>query len=224
MNFEGSERLVYGASRGDEEWVVFIDTNPAFSVYTEIALAAARKLIIPINSDDFSVESVRAMLDLVYGICPEEAQEQQHEKFEVYRQYMFQHKATRYNLRLPKIHLMVNNRVTVYATRACEVFGAMGDENLHVLFKAYQRHQADKQCFSARETQISKEENFKEQYSFDLQDFHSTAILTLHTGCPLSRLKEIKGKIEITEKYKAKLEKASLPTYRKSLESLVTKL
>lgn len=52
----------------NEDWVVFVNTNPTFSVYTEIALAAAKKLIIPINADDFSVAAVRAMLDLVYGI------------------------------------------------------------------------------------------------------------------------------------------------------------
>lgn len=164
------------------------------------------------------------MLDLVYGIRPEQAQEQQHEKFEGYRQYMFEHKAMRYGLRLPKIHLLVNNRVTVYDTRASGVFAAMGYENLQVLFRAYQRHQADKQCFSACETEIIEEEVFKEQYSFDLQDFHSTAILALHIGCPLSSLKDIKGKVKISEKYKAKIEKAPLPTYIKSLENLVTKL
>ena len=119
---EGSEGLVDGVSQGDAEWVVFIDTNPAFSVYTEIALAAARRLIIPINSDDFSVEAVRAMLDLVYGIHPQQGQEEHDEYFEAYRQYMFSSKATSYHLRLPKIHLLVNNRVTVYGTRTATAF------------------------------------------------------------------------------------------------------
>ena len=119
---EGSEGLVDGVSQGDAEWVVFIDTNPAFSVYTEIALAVARRLIIPINSDDFSVEAVRAMLDLVYGIHPQQGQEEHDEYFEAYRQYMFSSKATSYHLRLPKIHLLVNNRVTVYGTRTATAF------------------------------------------------------------------------------------------------------
>ena len=71
---EGKEGRVTGVTEinedaeVNEDWVVFVDTNPAFSVYTEIALAAAKKLIIPINADDFSVAAVRAMLDLVYGI------------------------------------------------------------------------------------------------------------------------------------------------------------
>ena len=119
---EGSENKVEGVSQGDEEWVVFIDTNPAFSVYTEIALAAARRLIIPINSDDFSVEAVRAMLDLVYGIRPQQCKEEQDQYFAAYRQYMFSSKATSYHLRLPKIHLLVNNRVAVYGTRAATAF------------------------------------------------------------------------------------------------------
>ena len=46
---------------------VFIDTNPAFSVYTELAVAAADKLITPVNSDDFSRAAVNAMLANVYG-------------------------------------------------------------------------------------------------------------------------------------------------------------
>ena len=107
---EGSEGKVIGVTQNHDElveWVVFIDTNPAFSVYTEIALAAAKKLIIPINADDFSVEAVRAMLDLVYDIHQEKEGEES-ENFEAYRQYMFSNKATQFELRRPQIHLSQN--------------------------------------------------------------------------------------------------------------------
>ena len=221
---EGAENLVNGVSRGDENWVVFIDTNPAFSVYTEIALAAARKLIIPINSDDFSIEAVRDMLDLVYGIHPQQGQEEQDQYFEAYRQYMFSSKARSYNLRLPQIHLLVNNRVTVYDTRAATAFSAMGEENLKVLFEAYTRHQADKQCFSAPEGEIVDQKAFKEQYSVDLNDFHSIAIVSLHIGCPLSGLGEIQGQVNISEEVKIKIKKNLLPAYTATLEELVQKL
>ena len=220
---EGSEGLVDGVSQGDAEWVVFIDTNPAFSVYTEIALAAARRLIIPINSDDFSVEAVRAMLDLVYGIHPQQGQEEHDEYFEAYRQYMFSSKATSYHLRLPKIHLLINNRVTVYGTRAATAFSAMGEENLKVLFEAYTRHQADKQCFSAPEGQIVDQKAFNEQYSIDLRDFHSKAIVSLHTGCPLSCLGGIPGKAKIRKKA-VNIDKNLLPADFATLEKLMRKL
>ncbi|CAH3155878.1 unnamed protein product [Pocillopora meandrina] len=221
---EGSKDLVDGVSESDEEWVVFIDTNPAFSVYTEIALAAARKLIIPINSDDFSVEAVRAMLDLVYGIHPQQGQEKQDQYFEAYRNYMFSSKAESYNLRLPQIHLLVNNRVTVYHTRAATAFSAMGEENFKVLYEAYTQHQAEKQCFSPPKGKIDDEKAFKEHYSVDLRDFHSIAIVSLHTGCPLSCLGGIQGKAKISEKVMVHIDKNLLSAYTATLEKLVQKL
>lgn len=42
-----------------DKLVVFIDTNPALSVYTQIALVAMTELIIPVNADSYS-EQVRA--------------------------------------------------------------------------------------------------------------------------------------------------------------------
>ena len=51
----------------NKEWVVFIDTNRSFSVYTEIALLAAQRLIIPVNADDFSREALESLLHSVYG-------------------------------------------------------------------------------------------------------------------------------------------------------------
>ena len=44
----------------NKEWVVFIDTNPSFSVYTEVALLAAQRLIIPLNADDFSRQALES--------------------------------------------------------------------------------------------------------------------------------------------------------------------
>jgi cellulose biosynthesis protein BcsQ len=40
----------------NKELVVFIDTNPALSIYTQIALVAATDLIIPVNADSFSMQ------------------------------------------------------------------------------------------------------------------------------------------------------------------------
>lgn len=40
----------------NREVVVFIDTNPALSIYTHIALVAMSELIIPVNADCFSME------------------------------------------------------------------------------------------------------------------------------------------------------------------------
>ena len=39
-----------------EELVVFVDTNPALSIYTQLALCAMSHLIVPLNADDFSLQ------------------------------------------------------------------------------------------------------------------------------------------------------------------------
>lgn len=41
---------------------VFIDCNPSFSIYTELAMAAADRLIIPFSADGSSKRAVRAVL------------------------------------------------------------------------------------------------------------------------------------------------------------------
>ena len=52
------------ATDGDSDWVVFIDTNPSFSIFTEMAIVAAQRLIIPANADDFSREAIYPLLSL----------------------------------------------------------------------------------------------------------------------------------------------------------------
>ncbi|PFX23878.1 Uncharacterized protein K02A2.6 [Stylophora pistillata] len=140
---EGSEKRIRGVSQDSRnQWVVFIDTNPSFSIYTEIALAAANKLIIPINADDFSKQAVRAMLDLVYGIPPDD----QPDDFQAYRKYTFSHNMKEYKLDTPKIHLLINNRATTIRKNTAKVFKLMGNENLSVLHEAYQQHP---ECFTS---------------------------------------------------------------------------
>ena len=179
---EGSEKGIEGVSQDDHQWVVFIDTNPSFSIYTEIALAAANKLIIPINADDFSKQAVRAMLDLVYGIAPEG----QPDDFAAYRKYTFSHNMKEYKLHPPKIHLLINNRTTTIYKRSAKVFRFMGDENLRVLHKAYQQHS---ECFTPCEAAVLEDiDAFKKKYFADVGDFHTHAILSLHSGCPLGSL------------------------------------
>lgn len=216
---EGLPNIIRGVTELYDEVVVFIDTNPAFSVYTEIALAGARKLLIPINADDFSVEAVRCMLDLVYGIY-------QHEEpadFKAYREYMFNSKADKYNLRRPKIHLLINNRTTQYNTRLAKAFKAIAEANLKVLHQVYDNHQREKQCFVQHEGQpITNKEAFERQYFVDIQDFHTTAVQCLHIGCPLGAMS---GRVEFRETDKTvPVDKQRVTQYLARLDDLVNKL
>ncbi|MGH7091309.1 MAG: ParA family protein, partial [Stellaceae bacterium] len=47
---------------------VFIDCNPSFTIYTELAMSAADRLIIPFSADGSSKRAVRAVLSLLFGV------------------------------------------------------------------------------------------------------------------------------------------------------------
>lgn len=48
--------------------VVFIDTNPSFSIYTQIALATTDCVIQPVMADDSSRRAIQNAFSLIYGI------------------------------------------------------------------------------------------------------------------------------------------------------------
>lgn len=165
--------------------VVFIDTSPSFSVLTEMALLAAERLIIPVNADDFSQEALKAVLYLVYGIIIDHYN--MPVQFKFYNAPLtFNDKARMLNLRLPKIHLVINNRVTMYASSPAKAFGLMGDSILQVLryaFKIYPWFFAcgGLICFGDSEDAVR-------HYFVEIQDLHTVGIVALHTGCPLANL------------------------------------
>ena len=55
-------------SWNQDDITVFIDCNPSFTVYTELAISATDRLIIPFSADGSSKRAVRSVLSLVYGI------------------------------------------------------------------------------------------------------------------------------------------------------------
>ena len=174
--------VMQGVTNDNNDWVVFIDTNPSFAVYTEMALVAAQKLIIPVNADDFSREAIIAMLDLVYGIAAGNVPDD----FQVYRERMFYRKTQQFNVRQPQIDLVINNRATSYDARSAKAFNAMYQSIVAVFQKAYENN---REIFVPKPVLPKPFPNFVElSYFQDIQDFHTAGVVTLHKGCPLGNL------------------------------------
>ena len=87
----------------------FIDMNPSFSMYTQIALAACDRLVLPVTADDSSRRGIQNALSLIYGLeLPSE----------IYKQHNFHTRMKAAELNLPKVHLVVKNRLTQYIRTA----------------------------------------------------------------------------------------------------------
>jgi cellulose biosynthesis protein BcsQ len=160
-----------------KDWMVFIDTNPSFSIYTEIAVCGASRLIVPVNADDSSRVAVNAMFTLLHGSNPPHP---------VYGSYTFAEKAKQRALKIPQVHLIVGNRLTVYEGPA-KAFKAMSDATAEALYEAWQQNSSR---FSAPRRKIKDVKTFRDAFAEPLRDFNTAGVVSAHLGCPMSALKD----------------------------------
>ena len=159
----------------DSEWLVIIDTNPSFAIYTELAMSAADRLITPVNADDSSRVAANAMFILLHGQVPPHP---------IYGSWTFAAQAHLHGLSVPQIHVVVGNRLTQNLGPAT-AFEALSDASAATLFNAYTLHPG---YFTTRPSTARTVSEFKQKYSVPLRDFNTAGIVAAHKGVPLSRL------------------------------------
>ncbi|RYZ91203.1 MAG: ParA family protein [Proteobacteria bacterium] len=167
--------LIGKLSEGPEDWVIFVDTNPSFSIYTEIAISSVDKLIVPVNADDSSRVATNAMFTLIYGANPPHP---------IYGAYTFANKANQLNLPRPVVHLIVGNRLT-QNMGAAAAFEAVSDATAESLFYAYQQNPGH---FTPYAKLLKTINAFRTAYSLPLRDFNTAGVVAAHSGRPLSNL------------------------------------
>lgn len=154
---------------------VFIDTNPAFGIYTELAIVAADQLICPVNADDSSRTAANAMAILLHGSNPPHP---------VYGSWTFATKAVLFGVAVPKIHLIVGNRITQY-DGAARAFRALSDATANQLYSLFQTSPA---FFSQPAVAINNVTDFRDYYSVSLRDFNTCGVVAANQGNLLSRM------------------------------------
>lgn len=93
----------------DEFDLAFIDMNPSFSMYTQIALAACQRVVLPVTADDSSRRGIQNAMSLMFGLkLPSE----------VYAQHNFNSRMLEAMMSVPQIHLVAKNRLTQYINTA----------------------------------------------------------------------------------------------------------
>ncbi|CAC5386901.1 unnamed protein product [Mytilus coruscus] len=155
---------IEGMSRQHVDCVFFIDTNPTFSIYTEMAISAAERLIVPFMADDFSLSAITAMFNLVYGYTTDE-----NKRFNCLKEYQYYWLAKANNIQRPKLHLFVNNRATYYDTRASAAFSAA--EISKFLNEVYWKNE---DMFSS---DFDASPGVLMDHIIDLPDFHSSGVV-----------------------------------------------
>jgi cellulose biosynthesis protein BcsQ len=187
------------AKIGTEETVtVFIDCNPSFAAYTELAMMSAERLIIPCSSDGSSARAIDNIGALLYGIGVGNT----------YSDVDFKAMAKKFDMPLPLIHSVLLNRSTLYSKKASKAFGAMFEE---IKRRARKLQKADASRFVS-----PKSINFKV-----VPDNHSVAIVCSHLGKPLYSIKPGPYKVHDTN---PQVNDEPLDRYKEAVNDLVASI
>ncbi|STX41823.1 Septum formation inhibitor-activating ATPase [Legionella donaldsonii] len=186
----------------------FVDTNPSFSIYTQMAVAAGDFLLVPINADDSSIFAISGLFNLIYGSKKEHP---------VYGKYTFVKRVQENQLDRPKIHLLLGNRFT-QKKGAAHAFKALSNEATK---KMYQEYRDNKKWFRDHSNDISSQDDFEQEFTIELRDFNSAGVVASNSGIPLSAMDNHTYKIydEIIQVAKEQRDKC-----KETIETLVAKL
>ena len=165
--------------------MVFLDANPSFSMYTQIAIATSTKMVLPVMADDSSRRAIQNAFSLVYGLkLPSE----------IYSKYAFAEKLKEVDMPLPKVYMILKNRLTQYMGAASAYATVLQeiDKDVLSLLKTY----PDMFAFKTLDMGI-----------IDVRDFQTTGVVSAARGCPLRKLKsgrlELMGKrVKVREEYR----------------------
>lgn len=160
---------------GDKPCTYFIDTNPSFSVYTQIAILSGEHLLVPINADDSSIFAITGLFNLIWGT------QQVHP---VYGNYTFSSKVDSFKMDRPKIALLLGNRFT-QQRGAAHAFKALSDEAVLKMFDEYKNNPSR---FVNSSAIIQSQTEFEAEFSMELRDFNSAGVVAANQGIPLSKM------------------------------------
>lgn len=149
--------------------VSFVDCNPSFSVYTQIALCSAEHLIVPFTADDSSRRGIENVFALLYGVSSSELQG--------YARLSFSKRATDDGIELPRLHTFVSNRATFYRGKPSSAFEA----------KSAPIKALVEQAATTGKRNFVNFRNLGDLFA-EMPDYHSVAVVASSEGCPLSRL------------------------------------
>lgn len=186
----------------------FIDTNPSFAIYTELAIAGGEELLIPINADDSSIFAITGLFNLIWGASSIHP---------VYGNYTFAAQAKKHNLTLPKITLLLGNRFT-QKVGAAHAFKALSNEAIE---KMYSEFTKNPDRFLDTGNKIDNKQDFENSYSVELRDFNSAGVVAANQGIPLSKMDK-----HVYEVYGEQIQvaKTQRDLCKSTIENLVDKL
>lgn len=164
---------------------IFIDCNPSFSIYTQIALSTVDRLILPVMADDSSRRAIQNAFSLIYGLkLPSD----------IYATYAFATRLRQEDRDLPQVHMIAKNRLTQYmgpASAYAAVLRSIDTDVARLIASNPEIFLFDK----------------VDDGVVDIRDFQTTGVVAFARGCPLyglqaGRLDVMGHRVSVHEEYR----------------------
>jgi chromosome partitioning protein len=161
-----------------ETSTAFIDCNPSFSIYTELAMTAADKLIIPFSADGSSKRAVRAVLALLYGNTRVRGTEQSE----------FYLNSEQFRMKVPSIYCYVGNRLTQGDFGAAAAFKSVVNEVAKEIFSVWQSHPSHFVIHPSGQPAPRTQAEFRKMFQVEINDANTASVVSGAFGIPMSSL------------------------------------
>jgi chromosome partitioning protein len=157
---------------------VFIDCNPSFSIYTELAMSAADRLIIPFSADGSSKRAVRAVLALLYGDTRVRGAEQSE----------FYLNSEKFRMTAPKIYNYVGNRLTQMNLSSALAFKTVVDEIAKEIWAVWQSNPNQFAIHPSGQPAPRNRAEFRKMFQVEINDANTASVVSGALGIPISSL------------------------------------
>ena len=157
---------------------VFIDCNPSFSIYTELAMSASDRLIIPFSADGSSKRAVRAVLALLYGVTRVAGAEQSE----------FFLNTQKFRMTVPKIYSYVGNRLTQINLGAANAFKTVVLEIGKEIWREWQKHPNQFAVHPSGTPSPRNAAEFRRMFQTEINDANTASVVSSGLGIPITSL------------------------------------
>lgn len=155
---------------------VFLDCNPSFSIYTELALSAADRLVIPFSADGSSKRAVRAVLSLVYGVNRIRGAVARSD---------FAINSDRFRMTIPKIYCYVGNRLTTINNGAASAFRQVVNEIRDEIWAVWQQNPNAFQIHPQSAGIPATRTSFTRMFQYEVNDANTASVVSGALGIPM---------------------------------------
>ncbi len=157
---------------------VFLDCNPSFTIYTELAISAADRLIIPFSADGSSKRAVRSVLALVYGVQRRTGQPQS----------QFFRNTQQYRMALPRIYSYVGNRLTQMNNSSASAFRNVVLEIFTEVYRVYQGNPGVFAVHPGGSSAPTSRQTFRAMFEEQINDANTASVVSGALGIPMCKL------------------------------------